>query len=237
MRDAAGALRDVSREVSVTFGIDDDRVSPPESPFAALVRRIDGRYPRDPFGGDPHLQDLVSPFFALVARVDVVHGDRIPEHGPGLLVANRGLGIVEPAALGMAVRRVRGRRLRIVGTPDAPFVGDAFRALGGIAEYPNDVAAVLRAGHLAAVPLGPTWLRPGAGTPPLELLFAATGFPVVPVAVLPGGPFGLPLRAWRVVVGDPIPAAVDPDDPLAAAELAEAAREGVEGLLRGQRPR
>lgn len=228
---------DASHEVAVTFGLDDDRVSPPETPLAALVRRLDGRYPRDPFGGDPHLQDLVSPFFALLARVDVTNGDRIPERGPALLVANRGLGLVEPAALAMAVRKVRGRRLRIVGTPDVPLFGDGLRALGGIAAYPDDVAAVLRAGHLAAVPLGPTWLRPGAGTPPLELLFAATGFPVVPMAVVPGGPFGLPLRPWRVVVGETIPAAADPDDPLAAAELAEDAREGVEALLRGQRPR
>jgi 1-acyl-sn-glycerol-3-phosphate acyltransferase len=221
---------------SLTFGLDDDRVSPPERPVSALRRRLDGRYPRDPFGLDPHLQDLVSPLFGLIARVEVEGGDHIPARGPGLLVSNRGLGLIEPAVLGIAVRRERGRRLRIVGTPDMPVLGDALRALGGIPAYPDDVAALLRAGHLAAVPLGPTWLRTGVGTPPLELLLAATGFPVLPVAVAPGGPLGLPVRRWRVKVGEAIVTPGDPDDPLEAAELAEAARAGVRDLLRGHFP-
>jgi 1-acyl-sn-glycerol-3-phosphate acyltransferase len=219
---------------TLTFGIDDDRVSPPETPLRALRRRLDGRYPRDPFGLDPHLQDLVWPAFGLAVRVHVEHPERIPGRGPAVLVSNRGLGLVEPAALGVAVRRACGRRLRIVGTPDIPLVGDALRALGGLVAYPADLAALLRAGHLAAVPLGPTWLRPGAGTPPLDLLFAATGFPVIPVAVLPGGPLGLPVRPWRVVVGEPIPPTEDRDDPLAAAELIEAVCAGVRALVNGE---
>jgi 1-acyl-sn-glycerol-3-phosphate acyltransferase len=218
---------------TLTFGIDDDRVSPPEAPLPALRRRLDGRYPRDPFGLDPHLQDLIWPLFGLAVRVRVEHPERLPERGPAMLVSNRGLGLAEPAALGVAVRRACGRRLRIVGTPDLPLFGDALRALGGLVAYPADLAALLRAGHLAAVPLGPTWLRPGAGTPPLELLFAATGFPVVPVAVLPGGPLGLPLRPWRVVIGETIAPADDPNDPLAAAELIEAVCAGVRELVGG----
>lgn len=225
------------RTVRLTFGLDDDRIGKAESPLAALRRRLDGRYPRDPFGLDPHLQDMVSPLFSLVARVEVHGGEHIPARGPALLVSNRGVGLLEPAALGVAVRQACGRRLRIVGTPDMPVLGDAFRSVGGIPAYPSDVAAVLRAGHLAAVPLGPTWLRTGAGTPPLELLLAATGFPVVPVAVVPGGPLGLPLRPWRIVVGPAIVTAGDPDDPLEAAELAEAARSGVRGLISGDTSR
>jgi 1-acyl-sn-glycerol-3-phosphate acyltransferase len=219
---------------SLTFGLDDDRVGPPESLLSALRRRLDGRYPHDPFGLDPHLQDLVSPLFSLVARVAMEGADNIPARGPALLVSNRGFGLLEPAALGVAVRRVRGRRLRIIGTPDLPFLGDALRALGGIPAYPDDVAALLRAGHLAAVPLGRTWLSTGVGTPPLELLLAATGFPVVPVGVVPGGPMGLPVRPWRVLVGEALITPGDPDDPLEAAELAEAARAGVRRLILGQ---
>jgi 1-acyl-sn-glycerol-3-phosphate acyltransferase len=219
---------------SLTFGLDDDRVGPSESPVTALRRRLDGRYPRDPFGLDPHLQDLLSPLFGLIARVEVTGGDNIPARGPALLVSNRGFGLLEPAALGVSVRRVRGRRLRIIGTPELPVFGDALRALGGIPAYPDDVAALLRAGHLAAVPLGPTWLRTGVGTPPLELLLAATGFPLVPVAVVPGGPLGLPVRPWRVLVGEAIVTPGDPDDPLQAAELGEAARSGVRRLILGE---
>jgi 1-acyl-sn-glycerol-3-phosphate acyltransferase len=225
----------VSTGPGVTFGVDDDRVSPPEAPLRALRRRLDGRYPRDPFGLDPHLQDLIWPLFGLAVRVRIEHGERIPARGPAVLVANRGLGLAEPAVLGVAVRHARGRRLRIVGTPDLPLFGDAMRALGGLVAYPADLGALLRAGHLAAVPLAPTWLRPGAGTPPLELLLAATAFPVIPVAVVPGGPLGLPLRPWRLAVGETIPPADDPDDPLAAAELAEAVRAGVRALLSGAR--
>lgn len=218
----------------LTFGLDDDRVGVPESVLAALRRRVDGRYPRDPYGLDPHLQDLVSPVFSLLGRARVHGAENIPTRGPALLVSNRGFGLLEPVVLGVAVRQARGRRLRIVGTPDIPVFGDALRALGGIPAYPDDVAGLLRAGHLAAVPLGPTWLRTGVGTPPLQLLQAAAGFPVVPVAVVPGGPFGLPLRAWRVSVGEPLVTAGDPDDPLEAAELGEAARAGVARLISGE---
>ena len=61
--------------------------------------------------------------------------------------------------------------------------------------------ACLRDGHLVAVPLAPTWLRSGAGVPPRQLMLAMTHAPIVPVAVTPGGPFGLALRPWRVRFG------------------------------------
>lgn len=227
-----GSRRVTPSRARLTFGLDDDRVGPAETLPSALRRRLDGRYPRDPFGLDPHLQDLVSPLFSLVGRAEVQGGDNIAARGPALLVSNRGFGLLEPVVLTVAVRQARGRRLRIVGTPDIPVFGDAMRALGGIPAYPDDLAALLRAGHLAAAPLGPTWLRTGVGTPPLQLLQAAAGFPVLPVAVVPGGPLGLPVRPWRVSVGEPIVTAGDPDDPLEAAELGEAARAGVARLLR-----
>jgi hypothetical protein len=121
----------------------------------------------------------------------------------------------------------------VVGAPDVPVLGDLVRKLGGIMSYPDDVAALLRAGHLAAVPLGPTWWHTGAGLPPTALLVAALGYPVVPVAVHPGGPFGLALRPWQVRVGPALPVrgTRGSGEMLAGAELAEAAREAVQALI------
>ena len=150
-------------------------------------------------------------------------------------MVNRGLTIAEPVALNQAVRQQVGRRLRVVGIPDLPFVGDGLRKLGSVAQYPEDLGAVLRAGHLAALPLAHTWLRAGSGLPPVRMLMAALGYPVYPIAMVPIGPFGLPVAGWRVRVGEPIrlDAVRGSADPLAAAELAEAARLAVDDLLVG----
>ena len=90
----------------------------------------------------------------------------------------------------MALRQEAGRRLRVIGAPDVPIFGDLMRKLGAVMSYQGDLAALLRAEHVAAIPLGPTWMRTGAGTPPIQLLVAALGYPVIPVAVRPGGPAG-----------------------------------------------
>jgi 1-acyl-sn-glycerol-3-phosphate acyltransferase len=222
------------------YGIDADRILAFDRPVAWARRRFEGRFAVDEFGGDPHMMDLFAPIPAATIRVDVEHPERVPRTGAALIVCNRGLGVVEPLVLGLAVRRANGRRLRVVGAPDVPILGPFTRKLGAIAYRPSDVAAVLRAGHIAGAPMGMTWLRSGAGEPPRPLVAATLGFPVVPVAIRPGGPFGLPIGLWpappwRVVVGEPLlpPAGTPPDDQLAAAELAEAVREAVAALLRG----
>jgi hypothetical protein len=215
----------------------DDRVQPIESPLAFARRRLDGRFPIDAFGADAQLMDLAGRALALGVRVEVEHAERIPRLGGALLVANRGLGIFEPAALAIAVRQSVGRRLRVIGAPDLPVLGDILRKIGAVGYRADDVAVLLRAGHLAAAPLAPTWLRSGAGAPPRELLAAILGFPVVPVAVLPGGPGRLPIRPWRVVVGPVVETAIDavPGDTLAGAELAERTRTAVNRLLAAAR--
>ena len=241
-------------EVRPNYGVDADRVLTTDSPVAALRRRFDGRYAVDELGGDPHMMDVVAPLGAAI-RVRVDHADRLPRMGPALLVANRGLGLLEPVVLVVAVRRAIGRRLRVVGAPGLPVIGPALNKLGAVGSRPDDVAAVLRAGHVAAAPLAPTWLRAGrggvrlrrpppqenaparstrdVGEPPRPLLVATLGYPVIPVVVKPGGPFGVPVRPWRVIVGEPLlpPAGTGPDDQLAAAELAEAVRDAVRALL------
>ena len=203
-------------------------------PFGtALRRRLGGRYPIDPFGYDPHLVDLVSPLFSAALRVEVTDGRNLPATGPAVLVANRGFGVAEPAVLGIAVRRTVKRRLRIVGAPALPALGGIARRLGAISASAPDLRACLSDGHLVAVPLAPTWLRSGAGIPPRSLMLAMTHVPIIPVAVAPGGPFGLALRPWRVRIGSlvTLPDPYDPDDPLAAARFAEAVRDSVSDLL------
>ena len=216
------------------YGVDPDRAQDTDL-LDVVRRRLDGRYPIDPFGADPQLQDLIAPLVTAAFPVHVENPERLPETGPALLVSNRGTGILEPTALAVALRQEVGRRLRVVGAPDMPFLGDLLRKLGGVMSYPGDLAALLRAGHVAVAPLGPTWLLAGAGTPPMQLLVAALGYPVIPVVIRPGGPLSLPVRPWRVIVGAPLTvrARRGSGDPLAAAELAEAAREAVQALRDG----
>jgi 1-acyl-sn-glycerol-3-phosphate acyltransferase len=213
------------------YGLDTDRTFATDSLLTALRRRFRGQYAVDEFGADPHLMDLTAGLAPL--RVTVEHGERVPRSGPALLIANRGLGLLEPLAVVHAVHAACGRRTRVVGAPEVPVLGDALRKLGAIGYRPDDVAALLRAGHVAAAPLAPTWVRSGPGEPPRALLVATLGFPVLPVAVRPGFPFGLPTRPWRVRFGEPLypPAGTGPDDQLAAAELADEVQTQVQALL------
>jgi 1-acyl-sn-glycerol-3-phosphate acyltransferase len=213
--------------------LDSDRISAPEAPLRALERRFSGRYPIDPFGLDPQLADLLSPLVGFAVRVHIAGGEHVPDRGPAVIVANRTFGVVEPAALSVAVQRATGRRLRVVGAPALPFIGSATRRLGAIAATEQDLGAVLRAGHLVAIPLSPTWVRAGAGAPPHALMQAMTHTPIVPAIVMPAGPFGTPLRGWHVRFGPLVTLAevYDPNDPLAAARFSDAMREAVAGLL------
>ena len=215
-----------------------DRILDPVPFGTALRRRIDGRYPIDPFGYDPQLVDLVNPVFSSLLRVEITDGENLPKSGPAVLIANRGFGIAEPAVLGISVRRTVRRRLRITGAPTLPALGGIARRLGAISASGPDLRACLSDGHLVAVPLAPTWLRSGAGVPPRSLMLAMTHVPIVPVAVTPGGPFGLAMRPWRVRFGSLVTLAdpYDPDDPLAAARFAEAVRDAVSELLDQSRP-
>jgi len=216
--------------------LDADRVARPEPPLRALKRRFAGRYPVDPFGLDPQLADLAIPALAFAVPVHVEGGEHVPLDGPACVVANRGFGIFEPAALGLAVFRATGRRLRVVGAPAVPFVGALTRRLGALGSSEEDVAVALRAGHLVGVPLSPTWLRTGAGVPPHALMPAVTHAPIIPAAVTPAGPFGTSFSGWRVCFGSlvTLDEAYDPYDPLAAARFADAMRARVRDMLTRQ---
>ena len=179
--------------------------------------------------------------FSALVRVDVERRRaRARRTGRAVLVANRGLGVVEPAALGVAVRArdrppaARRRRARRPGRSAASRAASARSARAR-----PTCAACLRAGHLVAVPLAPTWLRTGAGTPPLPLMQAMTHAPSIPVAVTPGGPFGTPIRPWQVrfgPLGHARPTRTTPTTRSRAARFAEAVRDAVAELARRSVP-
>jgi 1-acyl-sn-glycerol-3-phosphate acyltransferase len=213
--------------------LDADRVSRPESLPRALTRRFGGHYPVDPFGLDPQLADIVTPLFTFALPLQVEGGEHVPRTGAATIVANRGFGLIEPAALGVAVQRATGRRLRVIGAPAVPFLGALTRRLGAISASEQEVAVAIRAGHLVGVPLSPTWLRTSAGVPPHALMSALTHAPIIPAAVTAAGPFGFAVRGWRVRFGPyvQLDEPYDADDPLAAAHFGDAMRTAVRALL------
>lgn len=170
--------------------------------IGAVRRRWDGDFTVDPWGLDAELVSLLAPVTALRWRVDVEGGDRLPEHGPALVVVSRWWGLSEPFVVARAVWSATGRPARLVGLPDVAPIGPALRRLGGVVARPDEVAGLLRAGELVVVPLA-RGRRPGrAGVVDPELIVPALDLdvPVIPVAVR-GRELG---RRWRVRVGSPV---------------------------------
>ena len=126
--------------------------------------------------------------------------------------------------------------MRFVGVPDIEPAATCLRRLGGVLERPDEVAGLLRAGEVVVV-----WcsvlLRGGArvGHVRPELLEPAVeaACPVLPVAIH-GSRFG---RNLRVDVGPALLTAATSRRPLAAVDLADDAREAVQGLLDEAAPR
>jgi len=223
----------VAAPVVPNYGIDDDRLLRRDPVVGALRRRLTGHYAVDAFGGDPHLQDFVLAPVAGRIPMRIDGAEHLPTEGPALLVANHGPLLVEPLVLVGAVQRTVARRLRVVGLAAPPVIGALTHKLGGVSGHGGDVAAVLRSGHLAAVPLTRRWLGTGAGEAPRGVIAATLGYPVLPVALALRGPLGLPVAAWSVRIGAPLlpPEGTEAGDPLAAAELAESVRASVTALL------
>src|SRR3954468_19534931 len=99
------------------FGLESDRVHPAQSLPTLVRRRLAGRFALDPFGLDPQLSDAFAPLLQRVVRVDVEGDGDNPRIGPAVLMMNRGLGVVEPSALSVAVVKATGRRPRVTGAP------------------------------------------------------------------------------------------------------------------------
>lgn len=213
---------------SMTYGIDLDRVGAAESALSRVRRRWSGRYPVDPFGADPMLQDAIHP--AWPVTVEVRGPGTLPEIGPAVLVTHQRAALSDALVVRAAVRDVRHRRARVVGYPDVPGLGGWARRMGSVRRRGEDLASVLRAGHIAVVSLSPTVRSHRAGHAPAPVLWGAVGFPVMPVVVR-GGFLGLPVGHHRITLGAPLQIEGIPRDPLSAAELATAARDAVQDLL------
>lgn len=198
-------------------------------PGTLLRHRLQGTYTVDEWGGDEELRDLVGPLGWLRWRIDVQGASNLPGTGPAVVVYGQRLGLSEPFVVAEGLRRESGRSVRPVGIPDVAPAATLLRRLGGVFDRPEEVAGLLDAGLVVAVPLGRVLApgrRPGDLAPLALAPAVAANTPVVPVATI-GRELG---RGWRVVVGQPIRAPRS-GGPLASAELAESARQAVGVLL------
>jgi hypothetical protein len=158
----------------------------------------------------------------------------VPVDGPVLLVANQRLASLSHVAAVLALGRELDRPVRFTGSPDVSAVATLLGRVGGVGSRPEDVAGLLRSGEVALVWCGVQVrgggrvgrLRSEQATPALEV-----GAPVVPVAIH-GHRLG---RLLRVEVGEAVEVRRT-KGPLAAVELADAAREAVQTLLDEARP-
>jgi hypothetical protein len=194
-----------------------------------LRRRFDGTYKVDEWGLDRDVRAAVSPVLALRWQIETIGADVLPRRGPVLLVANCRFGWSEPFVLGRGIHQAIDRVVRVAGVPDVAPIGPALRRLGGVLARPDEIAGLLRAREMVGLLLGQSVRHrhhAGKVRPDLLAPALATGADVVPVALV-GRELG---RRWRIVVG---PAIEYPTSrgPLAAAELADRVRNGVQSLL------
>jgi hypothetical protein len=199
-----------------------------------MARRRRGDYDVDLWGADSDWVDIFGAICVLGLRVRLSGSDRLPKEGPAILVTNQRLGIGEPVALAVSVRRRTGRLVRPIGAPDTPYVAPLVRRFGMIQSSQAEVRSVLAAGNIVVAPLTTT-MRREAGTIAPELLSPALelNVPVFPVATV-GGEF---TGSWRIIIGEQLPPPRSQRrTPLAAAELADRARAGVQMLLEDQFP-
>jgi len=204
------------------------KVTVPSGERSALRRRLEGTYDVDEWGLDRDFVAVASPLFGLRWQIETVGAEVLPAKGPVLLVANSRLGFSEPFVLTRGIRLATGRFVRVAGVPDVAPAGPALRRLGGVLGRPDEVRGVLRAGHMVGLTLGPSVRRGRAGAVRADLVAPALDAraDIVPVALI-GREVG---RRWKLVVG---PAIERPPSrgPLAAAELAERVRKGVQSML------
>lgn len=145
------------------------------------------------------LMTLLRPELLPWVRLDIAGTEMLPRHGPAILVSNH-RSYFDPLALGFAFAKV-GRPVRFLGKRevfDAPVVGQAVRAMGGIrvdrssgSDAPLvDAEAALDAGELVAIlpegtiPRGEAFFDPELkGRWGAARLAAATKVPVVPLGL------------------------------------------------------
>jgi putative phosphoserine phosphatase / 1-acylglycerol-3-phosphate O-acyltransferase len=133
------------------------------------------------------------------ARFDIAGWEHIPEAGAGIIVGNH-RSYFDPMAIGLTLAK-RGRPVRFLGKKevfDAPLIGPALRAMGGIRvergtgsdEPLKEAAAALAGGQLVAlmpegtIPRGPAFFDPVLkGRWGAARLATMSGAPVIPVGL------------------------------------------------------
>jgi hypothetical protein len=209
------------------------RAPPAPPPLGAITRaverRVAGTYVVDEWGGDAELLAAAATVSQVRWAVSVGGATNVPAFGPALLVGNRRRLAATPLMVAFALNRATGRAIRFAGVPDVAPAGPALRRLGGVIERADEIAGLLRAGHVVAVFTDSPLRHPDhVGAIPPDLLVPAldTGAPVLPVASI-SRPAS---RKARVEVG-PAVHRRGVRGPLAAVELADSARADVQRLL------
>ncbi len=196
-----------------------------------IRRRLDGSYVVDEWGFDPDFVAMLNPLLSARWSTRVTGAEHVPEEGAAVLVANRRFGMSEPFAVVGGVSDATGRVVRVLGVPDIAPVGPVLRRMGAVQDRPDELAGVLRAGHLALVFLD-RQVRRGArvGHMKRETLAPAIelGVPVLPVAVT-GREIG---RRWTVDIGAPVSRRTATGaGPLAVAETIDAVRAEIQEII------
>lgn len=169
-----------------------------------IAGRLRGDYSQDKWGYDEEFVELVRPFFEFMYerwwRVEAVGVERLPAHGPAMIVANHA-GVLPWDATMMSVAIFKHhplpRQPRFMVLDWAfrlPWVSSFMRRVGGVVASPYNAIRLLNQGHLVMVfPEG----AKGAGKPFSERyrlqrfgrggfveIALRTGAPIVPAAVV-----------------------------------------------------
>jgi 1-acyl-sn-glycerol-3-phosphate acyltransferase len=129
--------------------------------LALAARRLGGDYAEDEWGFDEGFVDAVEPVLRFLYerwwRVTAVGAERVPSHGPALLVANHA-GVLPYDALMMATALLsehplprHARFLVLDRAFELPWASVAARKLGGVPASPANALRLLEQGHLVMV--------------------------------------------------------------------------------------
>ena len=170
-------------------------------------RRMSGRFQLDEWGLDRDAVALAAPLAAarwsIAVEPPVPGGPPVPLDGPVLLVFNRWVGVSEALVVAAGIGRSSQRVVRFAGAVDVAPLFWWSRRLGAVANHPDEVRGLLRAGELVAIPAGRAWRPRAAGAVCAESLRPAfeVGAAVVPVAVVPRDAG----YRWTLRLGEPMP--------------------------------
>lgn len=127
-----------------------------------LSKRLEGDYPVDDFGYDKQLTEhvlmqLVKPLYERYFRVRTIGLERIPDVGPGILIANHSGTIPIDAVMmqyAVGAEHPQKRLVRNVGADlvwRSPLIGPLARKSGNVVACDEDAMELLRRGELVGI--------------------------------------------------------------------------------------